>query len=139
MSVKLYMFNGSPPARTALITATAVGVSVDVKVIHKNEELHTPEFLKMNPQHTVPVLDDGGKYLSDSHAIAAYLVGKYGKDDSLYPKDLHQRAVVDQRMYYAPGVRFSLFINLACGFLKKEYKQFPQEKIEANQRYIQGH
>ncbi|KAF5269551.1 hypothetical protein FQA39_LY18905 [Lamprigera yunnana] len=130
MSVKLYMFNGSPPARTALITATAVGVSVDVKVLHKSEELHTPEFLKMNPQHTVPVLDDEGKYLSDSHAIAAYLVGKYGKDDSLYPKDLHQRAVVDQRMYYDAGVMFPVIKSCHTGFWKKEYKQLPQEKIE---------
>ncbi|KAF5269553.1 hypothetical protein FQA39_LY18904 [Lamprigera yunnana] len=83
-----------------------------------------------DPQHTVPVLDDGGSILSDSHAIAAYLVGNMVKDDSLYPKDLHQRAVVDQRMYYDAGVMFPAIKSCLSGFLKKEYKQFPQEKIE---------
>lgn len=58
----------------------------------------------MNPQHTVPTLNDNGYILWDSHAINAYLVGKYGKDDSLYPKDLQKRGIVDQRLHYNSSV-----------------------------------
>lgn len=36
----------------------------------------------------------------DSHAIVCYLVGKYGKTDELYPKDLVKRERVDQRLYF---------------------------------------
>ena len=35
-----------------------------------------------------------------SKAIIGYLVGKYGKDDSLYPKEAKKRAVVDRLLYF---------------------------------------
>lgn len=62
-----------------------------------------PEFVAINPQHTVPTLTDDGKAIWDSHAINAYLVTKYGKDDSLYPKEAYARAVVDQRLHFDNG------------------------------------
>lgn len=63
----------------------------------------------MNPQHTVPTLDDNGKYIWDSHAINTYLVDKYGNSDDhpLYPKDLYTRARIDQRLHFDSGVLFS--------------------------------
>lgn len=44
--------------------------------------------------------------LWDSHAIAGYLVGQYGKDDSLYPTDPKKRAIVDQRLHFDTEVLF---------------------------------
>lgn len=35
-----------------------------------------------------------------SRPIMAYLVSKYAKNDSLYPKDPKERAMVDQMMYF---------------------------------------
>jgi glutathione S-transferase len=86
------------------MTAKAVGVEFNLHVINtmKGEQL-TPEYLKMNPQHTVPTLKDGDFVLWESRAIMAYLVGKFGKSDALYPKDVKLRAVVDQRMYFDMG------------------------------------
>lgn len=60
----------------------------------------------MNSQHTVPTLQDGDFSVWDSHAINAYLVTKYGKNDSLYPKDPEKRAVVDQRLHFDSSVLF---------------------------------
>lgn len=51
-------------------------------------------------------MDDNGFYLGDSQAIATYLVNKYAKDDSLYPKDIQIRAKVDQRLHFNSGVLF---------------------------------
>lgn len=65
----------------------------------------------MNPQHTVPLLDDDGYLLADSHAINAYLVQKYGKDDSLYPKDLKKRGKVDERLHFDNGTLFRRLIS----------------------------
>lgn len=73
----------------------------------KGEHL-TPEFLKLNPQHTIPTLIDGDVTVTDSHAICAYLVGKYGADhESLYPKDLVKRANVDARLHLDSGHLFA--------------------------------
>lgn len=68
-----------------------------------------PEFLKMNPHHTIPVLKDGDFVLYESRAICIYLIEKYGKNDSLYPKNPKQRAVVNQRLYFDMGTLFKSF------------------------------
>ena len=38
-----------------------------------------------------------------------YLVNKYGKDDSLYPKDPETRAMVDRLLYFDEGTFWSRF------------------------------
>lgn len=48
-------------------------------------------------------MNDNGVYIADSHAIATYLCDKYGEDDSLYPKDLVKRAIVDSRLHFDTG------------------------------------
>ena len=36
-----------------------------------------------------------------------YMTDKYGKNDSLYPKDIHSRALATQRLHYDSGVLFA--------------------------------
>nr|QII57456.1 glutathione-S transferase epsilon1 [Xenocatantops brachycerus] len=107
MPVVLYHCPPSPPSRAALTAAKAVGVDVTVKIVDLFKKEHlSDEYLKINPEHTVPSIDDNGFILHDSHAIATYLVSRYGKDDSLYPKDVKQRALVDQRLYFDATILF---------------------------------
>jgi glutathione S-transferase len=54
----------------------------------------------MNPQHTVPTFVDGELILCESKAIGQYLADQYGTDDSLYPKDPTERALVNQRLFF---------------------------------------
>lgn len=51
----------------------------------------------------VPTLEDNGDVIWDSHGIITYLVDKYASDDSLYPRDLYQRARVNQRLFFNCG------------------------------------
>lgn len=106
----LYWLPGSAPCRSVLLTAKALDVEVNTKLVDlmKGEQM-TPEFLKMNAQHTVPTLDDNGFYLHESRAILGYLVHQYGKDDSLYPKDPKKRAHVDQLLYFDMGTLYQRF------------------------------
>ncbi|CAH1154996.1 unnamed protein product [Phaedon cochleariae] len=111
MPIDFYYLPASPPCRNVLLAAKAIGVELNLKHtdLMKGEHL-TPEFVKINPQHTIPTLDDNGFILWESRAIMVYLQQQYGKDDSLYPKDPKRRAVVDQRLYFDMG---TLYANLA--------------------------
>ena len=100
-AIDLYYMEASPPCRSVMMTAKLVGVELNLKKLDLMANEHMkPEFLKINPQHNIPTIDDNGFYLNESRAICAYLVNKYGKNDTLYPKDAAARALVDQRLYF---------------------------------------
>ncbi|XP_023311254.1 glutathione S-transferase 1-1-like [Anoplophora glabripennis] len=110
MPVDFYYAPGSAPCRAVLLAAKAVGVELNLKPtdLFKGEHL-TPEFIKINPQHTVPTIDDNGFALWESRAIMQYLQNQYGKNDSLYPTDPKKRAIVDQRLYFDLGTLYARF------------------------------
>ncbi|KAJ8945992.1 hypothetical protein NQ318_017108 [Aromia moschata] len=112
MPIDFYYAPGSPPCRAVLLAAKAVGVELNLKLtdLMKGEHL-TPKYLKLNPQHTVPTLDDNGFSLWESRAIMTYLQNQYGKDDSLYPKDPKKRAIVDQRLYFDLGTLYARYAD----------------------------
>nr|AEV23880.1 glutathione S transferase class delta [Blattella germanica] len=110
MTIDFYYLPGSAPCRSVLLAAKAFGVDLNLKVTNLMAGEHlTPEFLKMNPQHTIPTLNDNGFCLWESRAILSYLADQYGKDDSLYPKDPKKRALVDQRLYFDLGTLYQRF------------------------------
>lgn len=85
--------------------------------------------IQINPQHTVPLLDDNGVYIADSHAIAAYLCEKYGKNDRLYPKDLVKRALVDSRLHFDSGHLFSRMRFLFEPIWVMKSSEMPEERV----------
>nr|QBQ58118.1 glutathione S-transferase delta [Mythimna separata]WAS27866.1 glutathione S-transferase [Mythimna separata] len=108
MVLTLYKIDASPPVRSVFMVIEALNIP-DVEFVDVNlfEGEHLKEeYLKVNPQHTVPMLKDDDFYIWDSHAIAAYLVTQYGENDSLYPVDPKKRAIVDQRLHFDSGILF---------------------------------
>ncbi|KAK4876454.1 hypothetical protein RN001_012876 [Aquatica leii] len=131
MVMKLYMTNSSPPVRAVLLTAEALGIKLEHVIVNIMALEHLdPKFLEINPQHSVPVLDDNGTIIWDSHAINAYLVTKYGKDDSLYPKDSFKRAVIDQRLHFDSCNLFGVLRIIAHLMVFKGYKIIPDYLVE---------
>lgn len=104
MVVELYNATGSPPCTFVRVVAKKLGV--ELKLHHINlmaKEQLNPEFVKLNPQHTVPTLNDNGFVLWESRAIGMYLVEKYGPESSLYPKDVQKRATVNRMLFFESG------------------------------------
>ncbi|XP_018576730.1 glutathione S-transferase 1 [Anoplophora glabripennis] len=133
MAPKLYMTILSPPVRAVLMCARAIDLELEpVEVdLLKGDHLK-PEFVKINPLHTVPVLDDDGFIVQDSHAIMSYLIGKYAKDKSLYPTDVQKRALIDQRLYFDSGILFVRHLRVALHVLGGQ-KTIPEEYSSAVQ------
>jgi glutathione S-transferase len=59
-----------------------------------------PEFTKVSTFGVVPVIDDDGFILRESHTIVRYLCAKAGRTD-LYPTELRSRALVESWMDWA--------------------------------------
>lgn len=83
----------------------------------------------MNPQHTVPTLDDNGQILWESHAICTYLIDKYGKDDTLFPKNLYIRGKINQRLHFNSSILFTKARPCTEAVFFKGATEFPQSGI----------
>ncbi|XP_016984873.2 LOW QUALITY PROTEIN: uncharacterized protein LOC108048611 [Drosophila rhopaloa] len=133
VKLTLYGLDPSPPVRAVKLTLAALNLPyefVNINIIAR-EQLSSA-YLEKNPQHTVPTLEDDGHFIWDSHAIIAYLVSKYADTDSLYPKDLLQRAVVDQRLHFESGVVFADGIRrISKSVLFLGETKVPKERYDA--------
>ncbi|XP_045767859.1 glutathione S-transferase 1-1-like isoform X2 [Maniola jurtina] len=130
--IKLYYLPPSPPCRSVMMTARALGIDLELVLTNIMEGQHkTPEYLKMNPQHTIPTMDDSGFILWESRAIMAYLVNAYGRNDSLYPKNPRQRALVDQRLNFDLGTLYKRYMDLYAPMIFQggEYNDEAAEKL----------
>lgn len=100
----LYELPFSAPCRAVKMTAAAAQITLELKFVdlmageHKGEE-----FLKINPEHTVPTLVDGSFTLWESRAIMPYLMNKFAPASELYPRDPARRAIVDRVLQYDLG------------------------------------
>ena len=107
MSLKLHYMAISPPARAVLLAIRNLGVEVELAIVDLMKQEHlTPEFIKINPRHQIPVLIDGNFALTESRAIMTYLANSRKPNSSLYPSDPKKRALVDQRLYFDATVVF---------------------------------
>ncbi|XP_034253608.1 glutathione S-transferase 1-like [Thrips palmi] len=130
MPITLYGLNTSPPVRGVRLAAKAMGIEFDCKSVDVllGEEMK-PEFLKINPHHTVPTIVDGDFVLWDSHAIVTYLGDKTG-NDAWYPKDIKKRATLQQRLHYNNSVLFTRFRAYVDPIFYKNDLDVPPERIQ---------
>ncbi len=71
--MRLYHHPMSANARRAVMTALHLGADVEIVLVDLAKGAQRqPDFLRMNPNGRVPVLDDDGFLLTESHAIMTY-------------------------------------------------------------------
>ncbi|XP_058981643.1 glutathione S-transferase 1-like [Musca domestica] len=119
----LYMNPLSAPSRAVMYLVKYLGLELEcIEISLDTRETLTPEFRKLNPQHTVPTLVDGHDVIYDSHAICGYLVDKYATNDELYPKGLVQRTLVNARLHFDSCDIFSpmrfMYVQILYGGLE---------------------
>ena len=96
-------------AQRCLWTLEELGVPYEhVKTNQGAGESRTPEFLKINPNGHVPVLQDGDFILWESMAIAQYVAKKYGQG-SLWPASVEDEGRVFQWALWA-SLELEIFV-----------------------------
>jgi len=95
--MKLYMHPVSTTCRPILQFMIDARIEAENQVVDilKGEQ-YGEAYSKLNPNHLVPVLEDGEFRLTESAAILRYLADKAGA--AAYPKDPRQRARVDEML-----------------------------------------
>jgi len=95
--MKLYYHPVSTTSRPILMFAADENIKMDLQVVDLMTGEHTkPPYLALNPNGLVPMLEDGDFRLTEASAILKYLADKTGS--AAYPKDLRERARVNERM-----------------------------------------
>jgi GSH-dependent disulfide-bond oxidoreductase len=122
-----FYFNGSPnPTKIALFLEEAGIAYEPVPVDTRKGEQFNPEFLKLNPNAKVPVIDDGGTIVFDSNAILLYLAEKSGQ---FLPPPHNRGELLSWLMFVATGV------GPFCG-QAVHFRHFAPEKVPyASNRY----
>ncbi|HEX5461620.1 MAG TPA: glutathione S-transferase family protein [Steroidobacteraceae bacterium] len=98
--MRLYHHPYSFNARRAVLTALHLEAPVELVFVDLQKgEQRQPQFLQLNPNHRVPVLEDDGFVLWESYAIMQYLADKI-PGQTLYPTETRARADVNRWLFW---------------------------------------
>ncbi|KAJ8023994.1 Glutathione S-transferase theta-1 [Holothuria leucospilota] len=133
-----YHFPISQPSRSIHLLLKLVNAPHNVHHVDLISGEHKkPAYLEINPFHTVPFLVHGDFSLSESPAIARYIISNVKCDDHWYPADLKKRARVDEFLSYhhttirKAGVRVAFAFYLTGFFTgKKETEEDKQAALK---------
>ncbi|XP_050582722.1 glutathione S-transferase 1-like isoform X3 [Bombus affinis] len=130
--VIIYQNDISPHCRTVLMVIKELGLNVTFREINLAKKEHlSGEFLKMNPLHTIPVMEERGYVLIDSHAISCYIIDDLSDYDySLYPKDLQVRALVNQYLMIEAATLFPLVKHTIVPIMLGQKSSISKEMLD---------
>jgi glutathione S-transferase len=113
--MRLYYHPLSSNSRRVVLTAIHLNVDIELVVVDLLKGEHkAPDYLRRNPNGKVPLLDDDGFMLWESHAIMQYLAdGVPGQD--LYPLERKARADVNRWLFWS-----AYHFTPAVGFISRE-------------------
>ena len=92
--MKLYVLPPSPRAFKVIALKNHLGINCDMQIVDLGKgDQHTPEYIAMNPNGKMPVLEDDGFVLWESNAILFYLASREPQR-GLWPSDPRGQADV---------------------------------------------
>jgi len=125
--MKVYYHPASTTSRIVMLFAAEEAPEIEFQVVDLFTGEHMkPPYSAMNPSCLVPMLEDGDFRLTESSTILKYLADKKGS--ASYPKDLRERARVNEMMDW---VNTNLYRDFAYGLV---YPQaFPTHKRRSDE------
>ncbi|XP_066146958.1 glutathione S-transferase 1-1 [Euwallacea fornicatus] len=126
MPITLYSVSDGPPSLA--VQQCLKYLEIDYQLVNVNfgiGEHMTKEFEKKNPQKEIPVLDDDGFLLGESNAILQYLADKYPKNQTLYPKEVKERALVNHRLCFNLSTYYRYISEHVMAPIFFDYKRTP--------------
>ncbi|XP_054159121.1 glutathione S-transferase 1-like [Oppia nitens] len=129
MPIDLYYMPESPPSRSVLMVAKHLDVKVNIKPLDilKGEHLE-PDFIELNPSHTIPTIVDEDLVLWESRAIITYLCNQYGPDSPLYPQNTEERAIVDKWLQFDLGTLYKSILDYTSPMFEGSIKLDKQKE-----------
>jgi glutathione S-transferase len=98
--MRLHYFPMSSNSRRAHMTAVHLGIAVELSLVDLSKGAQrSPSFLALNPNGAVPVLEDNGLVLTESHAIMQYLADQT-PGQTIYPTAIAARADVNRWLFW---------------------------------------
>jgi glutathione S-transferase len=91
--------------------------------------LDTPEHLARNPNGLVPVIDDGGTVVWESHTILRYLAARHG-DDQFWSDDAAERSRWDRWLDWARAFQEDFLNGVFWGLYRTPEPQRDWRAIE---------
>jgi len=127
--MKLYMHPVSMTSRPVRLFIAENGIDVEEQVVDLfTGEHYKQPYLAINPNHMVPVLEDGDFRLTESSAILKYLADRI--DSPAYPKDLKKRAKVNEAMDW---LNTNFYRDYAYGFIYPQV--FPHHRRPSDEMH----
>jgi GST-like protein len=101
--IRLYTAQ-TPNGRKASIALEELGLRYEVRRLNlaENEQLR-PEFLRLNPNHKIPVIEDGDQVVWESGAILLHLGEKYDEEGAILPREPRARLAAIQYAFFQTG------------------------------------
>ncbi len=116
-----------------------MGLEYECRAIgSRTGETLTPEFLKLNPRHKIPVLQHGSRTITESAAIAEYLSETFAPPADFYvPRSTAERAKLHEWCYFVATEldAAALYLIRKHKGLKDIYGEAPQAVTSA-QKYF---
>lgn len=111
--MKLTLFYAPQTCATVpYITLTEAGVDFDVQNLNsRSGQLRTPEFLKLNPKHKVPVLIIDGEPLTENLAIQVWIAHQFPNAKLLPSNPLTEVKAISLMSFFGSGIHPHLTPN----------------------------
>lgn len=94
----------TPNGKKVSIALEELGLPYEVRRVNlQAEEQLRPEFLALNPNHKIPVLEDDGIVVWESGAILLHLGERHDPEGRILPKDPRQRLAAIQYAFFQTG------------------------------------
>src|ERR1700675_3111887 len=118
MALDFYHGHGSPFSWRVWLALEMKQVPYNLKILSfQANDTTKPEFVALNPRHTVPTIVDDGHVLWESLAILEYLEERFTSGPKLYPGDVKARARIRRLIQEMAGYLVTEAIDVITGEL----------------------